>query len=99
MVAAELREVATERRARWLWSLLPLLAGLTILPVLARYLPFGWNRSVAILIMRHDRWDCLDADRPPQTWQTLASDWQLLAGDKANAKVSAGRRSLAGGNP
>ena len=68
-------------------------------PFLASYLPFGWDGTVASIVMdQPDRWDAgaaLMKAANPEAWDTLAADWRLITGNKANAKAIAACESEA----
>lgn len=70
-----------------------LVLGLTVSPFLARLLPFGWDGSVAAIVMgKQDPWDAGNAlmqESNPQETAQLAAAWRLLMGDQANAKAVA----------
>ncbi len=70
-----------------------LMFGLMVSPYLARILPFGWDRSVAAIVMgKRDPWDAgtaLMQESNPQETAQLAAAWRLLIGDQANAKAVA----------
>lgn len=70
-----------------------LFLGLAASPFLASYLPFGWDGIVASIVMdQPDRWDAgaaLMKVANPEAWDTLAADWRLITGNKANAKAIA----------
>lgn len=70
-----------------------LLLGLVASPFLASHLPFGWDGSVASIIMQQpDDWNAgaaLMKEGNPQASDQLAAAWRLLIGDQANAKAVA----------
>jgi hypothetical protein len=74
-----------ERRQQWAWLAIgagtALLVGILISPVLASWLPFGWNGQVAAYIMNADRWGAgakLMEAHHPEAWQDLESAAALL---------------------
>lgn len=74
-----------ERREQWAWLAIgagaALLVGILISPVLASWLPFGWDGQVAAYIMRADRWNAgtkLMQAHHPEAWQDLESAAALL---------------------
>jgi hypothetical protein len=70
-----------------------LLLGLVASPFLASHLPFGWDGSVASIIMEQpDDWNAgaaLMKEGNPQASDQLGVAWRLLIGDQANAKAVA----------
>jgi hypothetical protein len=85
-----------EQRDRLIWTGLiaagvALLIGLLGSPTVASALPFGWNGTVASVVMgQRDRWDAggaLMKAANPQGWNKLVADWHLVSGDKANVKA------------
>jgi hypothetical protein len=79
-------------------ALCAMLLGLVGSPFMARYLPFGWNQDVAATVMGNGRWKAgatLMENARPNTWRAIASDWDLLSNNQANAKSLAQCRKLA----
>lgn len=89
---SRLRGLEAERRGRWLWPLVALLIGLAGSPFLARHLPHEWNQTVAATVMGTGRWNAgvaLMRASDQQEWDAVVHDWNLLSGNKANAKTLA----------
>jgi hypothetical protein len=79
-----------ERRQQWAWLAIAagtaVLVGIFISPVLASWLPFGWDSHVAAYIMQADRWragGALMEAASPDAWRDLESAATLLAPNKA----------------
>ncbi|WP_139334214.1 MULTISPECIES: DUF6118 family protein [Acidiphilium] len=88
-----------EEQREWLWRIagivfgFTLIFGLVVSPFLANDLPFGWDGTVASIVMgQPDRWDTgvkLMQKSKPNAWNTLLADWNLISGNKENAKAIA----------
>ena len=86
----------------WLmfWTSIALIFGLALgvvgSPFFATHLPFGWNGTVASIVMgQPDRWEAgakLMSKSHPATWKTLIADWSLITDNKANAAAVAACR-------
>jgi hypothetical protein len=70
-----------------------LVLGLVGSPFMASHLPFGWDGTVASIVMgQQGRWDTGEAlmrESDPSEWNALVADWHLISGNKANAKAIA----------
>lgn len=94
-----------EEQREWLWRIagivfgFTLIFGLVVSPFLANDLPFGWDGTVASIVMgKSDRWDTgmkLMQKSKPSAWNTLLADWNLISGNKVNAKAIAACESEA----
>jgi|SRR5579859_4130592 len=78
------------RREQWAWLAIgagtAMLVGILISPVLASWLPFGWDGQVAAYIMRADRWDAGSAlmkAQSPEAWNVLMAAGKLTADNSA----------------
>lgn len=88
-----------EEQREWLWRIggivfgFTLILGLVASPFLANDLPFGWDGTIASIVMgQPDRWDTgvkLMRESKPNAWNALLADWNLISGNKANAKAIA----------
>jgi uncharacterized protein DUF6118 len=88
-----------ERRRQWEWLAIAagtaLLVGILISPVLASWLPFGWDGHIAAYIMQADRWragGALMEAASPDAWHDLESAASLL---KPNVATFAACRDAA----
>ena len=62
-------------------------------PLIYRHLPFGWDGTVAAIVMgQPDRvaaGSALMREANPSVWNQIVGDWNLISGNKANAKAVA----------
>jgi hypothetical protein len=79
-----------ERREQWAWLVIgagaALLVGILISPVLASWLPFGWDGQVAAYVMRADRWNAggaLMQAQNPDAWSALMNAGKLSVDNQA----------------
>lgn len=79
-----------DRREQWQWlavaTVTALLVGILISPVLASWLPFGWDGQVAAYIMRADRWNAggaLMQAQNPDAWSALMNAGKLSVDNQA----------------
>ncbi len=89
---------AQDRQFKWITitAVIALAAGLVLLPVLARLLPFGIDGRISAFIMNADRWNAgaaLMQAQSPEAWRALMDADQLMAAN--SGAIGACRRAAA----